>query len=121
MRGDVKNAFCAIRPPGHHAGPSGVVTSQRDPNGSHGFCLLNNVAIGAAYALNVYRHAGIQRVAILGEAKSRLTALTWTCASGALHAALSLAACVVHITATVNITPCSLFPPFLCTASHSHR
>jgi Histone deacetylase domain len=33
--------------------------------GSHGFCLLNNVAIGAAYALSTHRHAGIRRVALL--------------------------------------------------------
>jgi hypothetical protein len=41
------------------------VPSANDPNGSHGFCLVNNVAVGAAYALNVHRHAGIKRVAIL--------------------------------------------------------
>jgi hypothetical protein len=35
------------------------------PPCSHGFCLFNNAAIGAAYAMNVYRHAGIKRVAIL--------------------------------------------------------
>lgn len=65
MSGRAKNAFCPVRPPGHHAGPHGVVTSRMDPNGSHGFCLLNNVAIGAAYALSVYRHAGVKKVAIL--------------------------------------------------------
>ncbi len=132
------NAFCAVRPPGHHAGPLGVVSNANDPNGrcdstmlvirrmasnatsklvagsqvwsfhrlppsscpsahppcshdlclftltspsqsvcstlqhlpssqprSHGFCLFNNAAIGAAYAMNVYRHAGVQRVAIV--------------------------------------------------------
>ena len=53
-----RNAFCAVRPPGHHAGPVGVVTSKRDPHGSHGFCLLNNIAIGGAYAVNRYRHEG---------------------------------------------------------------
>jgi acetoin utilization deacetylase AcuC-like enzyme len=40
------NVFCAVRPPGHHAGPTGIVTSDHDHHGSHGFCLLNNVAIG---------------------------------------------------------------------------
>lgn len=65
IQGKVKNAFCPVRPPGHHAGPHGVVTSSHDPNGSHGFCLLNNVAIGAAYAMSVYRHSGIHKVAIL--------------------------------------------------------
>jgi acetoin utilization deacetylase AcuC-like enzyme len=65
MRGEARNAFCAVRPPGHHAGPTGVVTSSKDPHGSHGFCLFNNVAVGAAYALHVYRHQGVKRVAIL--------------------------------------------------------
>jgi acetoin utilization deacetylase AcuC-like enzyme/ankyrin repeat protein len=63
--GDARNAFCAVRPPGHHAGPHGVVASARDPNGSHGFCLLNNVAIAAAYAMTVHRAAGIKRVALV--------------------------------------------------------
>lgn len=54
-----QNAFCAVRPPGHHAGPVGVVTCANDPHGSHGFCLLNNIAIAAAYAVNVYRHQGV--------------------------------------------------------------
>ena len=60
MRGEVRNAFCATRPPGHHAGPSGAVSdSGTDPaamhkgSQSHGFCLLNNVAIAAAYAMSV--------------------------------------------------------------------
>lgn len=53
-----RSAFCAVRPPGHHAGPVGVVPSANDPHGSHGFCLLSNVAIGAAYAMNVYRRQG---------------------------------------------------------------
>ena len=65
MTGRARNVFCAVRPPGHHAGPSGVVTCQKDPSGSHGFCLFNNVAIGAAYAMTVHRHAGIKRVALL--------------------------------------------------------
>ncbi|GBG00204.1 hypothetical protein Rsub_12985 [Raphidocelis subcapitata] len=65
VKGLARNAFCAVRPPGHHAGPRGVVPSANDPNGSHGFCLVSNVAVGAAYAVNVHRHAGIKRVAIL--------------------------------------------------------
>jgi acetoin utilization deacetylase AcuC-like enzyme/ankyrin repeat protein len=65
IMGKVRNAFCAVRPPGHHAGPHGIVTSKNDPSGSHGFCLFNNVAIGAAYAMTVHRHTGIRRVALL--------------------------------------------------------
>lgn len=67
MAGDkVRNAFCAVRPPGHHAGPRGIVRCAADPEGlSHGFCLLNNVCIGGAYARSVYRNEGIQKVAII--------------------------------------------------------
>jgi acetoin utilization deacetylase AcuC-like enzyme/ankyrin repeat protein len=65
VRGTARNAFCAVRPPGHHAGPWGPVTEGEPPgSGSHGFCLLNNVAIGAAYAMSVHRGA-IRRVAIV--------------------------------------------------------
>jgi acetoin utilization deacetylase AcuC-like enzyme len=39
MSGDVKNAFCAVRPPGHHA----------TPDRGMGYCLFNNVAIAARY------------------------------------------------------------------------
>ncbi len=52
ISGEVDNAFCAIRPPGHHA----------TPQVSMGFCLFNNVAIAAAHALQVH---GLQRVAIV--------------------------------------------------------
>ncbi|KAL3787607.1 hypothetical protein ACHAW5_005995 [Stephanodiscus triporus] len=65
VSGDFRNAFCAIRPPGHHAGPRGIVTCPNDPDGSHGFCLLNNVAIGAAYARSMYRNDGIKKIAII--------------------------------------------------------
>lgn len=47
-----KNAFCAVRPPGHHA----------EYNMAMGFCFYNNVAIGACHALT---HSSINRVAIL--------------------------------------------------------
>ncbi len=52
MAGEMENAFCAVRPPGHHA--------CRDK--AMGFCFFNNVAIAAKYALQ--RH-GLQRVAIV--------------------------------------------------------
>lgn len=60
----IRNAFCCVRPPGHHAGPRGVVKATEDSPESHGFCLLNNASIGAGYALNVYRDK-IKRVAIV--------------------------------------------------------
>ena len=66
LSGEYRNSFCATRPPGHHAGPRGIVKCPNDPDGgSHGFCLLNNVAIGAAYARSMYRHEGIRKVAII--------------------------------------------------------
>ena len=52
VRGEARNAFVAIRPPGHHAGPDGAVAScgfhRRPDMCSSGFCLLNHVAIAAA-------------------------------------------------------------------------
>jgi len=65
MSGESRNAFCAVRPPGHHAGPRGVVKCPNDPEGSHGFCIFNNVAIGAAYARSMYRNDGIKKIAII--------------------------------------------------------
>eukprot|EP00536_Pseudo-nitzschia_multiseries_P008862 jgi/Psemu1/257624/estExt_Genewise1Plus.C_2340034 len=66
VSGDNRNAFCVVRPPGHHAGPRGIVRCENDPDGgSHGFCFLNNVAIGAAYARSMYRNEGIQKIAIV--------------------------------------------------------
>jgi len=65
LTGAARNAFCCVRPPGHHAGPFGPVSPNEPPgSGSHGFCLLNNVAIGAAYALSAHRGA-LLRVAIV--------------------------------------------------------
>lgn len=52
MGGAVSSAFCAVRPPGHHA----------ESNHAMGFCLLNNVAIGTRHLLH---HHGIDRVLVL--------------------------------------------------------
>lgn len=52
MTDERKQVFCCTRPPGHHAGKSRA----------SGFCIFNNVAVGAAYAMEQY---DVQRVAIL--------------------------------------------------------
>jgi acetoin utilization deacetylase AcuC-like enzyme len=52
MAGEVANAFCAVRPPGHHAEPARAM----------GFCLFNNVAIGAARARHFH---GCARIAVI--------------------------------------------------------
>jgi acetoin utilization deacetylase AcuC-like enzyme len=52
MQGEVNNAFCAIRPPGHHA----------EPHRSMGFCVFNNVAIATRYAIETY---DLDRVAVI--------------------------------------------------------
>ncbi|MGH8659813.1 MAG: histone deacetylase family protein [Gammaproteobacteria bacterium] len=52
VRGEVTTAFCAVRPPGHHAERSQAM----------GFCFFNNVAVGAAHALAM---PGISRVVIV--------------------------------------------------------
>jgi acetoin utilization deacetylase AcuC-like enzyme len=51
LRGDYANAFCAVRPPGHHA----------EPDRAMGFCLFNNAAVGALHA----RTLGLRRVAVV--------------------------------------------------------
>jgi len=50
--GQADNAFCSVRPPGHHALPGRAM----------GFCLFNNVAVAAAHALAAH---GISRVAVV--------------------------------------------------------
>ena len=52
LGGKHQSAFCAVRPPGHHA----------ERRRAMGFCLFNNVAVGAAHALAVH---GLERVAIV--------------------------------------------------------
>lgn len=52
MAGRAHNAFCAIRPPGHHA----------EPDQAMGFCLFNNVAIGALHARDAH---GMKRPAVI--------------------------------------------------------
>ena len=52
MAGEVHNAFCAVRPPGHHAERSNAM----------GFCFFNNIAVAAKHALKVH---GLARVAIV--------------------------------------------------------
>jgi acetoin utilization deacetylase AcuC-like enzyme len=52
MSGDARRAFCAVRPPGHHA--------ERDT--AMGFCIFNNIAVGAAHAIAVH---GLERIAIV--------------------------------------------------------
>lgn len=59
-----RNAFCPVRPPGHHAGPKGVVKGKDGGPDSHGFCILNNVSIGASYAMNMHRDT-VKKVAIV--------------------------------------------------------
>ena len=62
MKGTAKNAFALIRPPGHHAGYYGPVENPLLT--SMGFCIVNNVAIGAAYAKYKYKN-DINRIAIV--------------------------------------------------------
>jgi acetoin utilization deacetylase AcuC-like enzyme len=52
MKNEVKTAFCAVRPPGHHACRARPM----------GFCIFNNVAVAARHAVQVH---GVERVAII--------------------------------------------------------
>ena len=52
MAGEADNAFCAVRPPGHHA----------EPGRPMGFCIFNNVAIGALHARAEH---GLQKIAVV--------------------------------------------------------
>lgn len=52
MTGEASSAFCAVRPPGHHA----------EPRRGMGFCLFNSIAVGALHARSTH---GVSRVAIV--------------------------------------------------------
>lgn len=52
MAGKAKNAFCAVRPPGHHA----------EPDRATGFCFFNNMCVAASYAIEKY---GLERIALI--------------------------------------------------------
>lgn len=52
MSGDIQNAFCSVRPPGHHAERSRAL----------GFCIFNNLAVGATHALEQH---GVKRLAVV--------------------------------------------------------
>lgn len=52
MAGEARNAFCAIRPPGHHA----------EPGRGMGFCMFNNIAVAAAHARTAHN---VERVAVV--------------------------------------------------------
>jgi len=56
------NAFALVRPPGHHSGYYGPVENQYET--SNGFCIVNNIAIGAAYTKYKYKDL-IQKIAIV--------------------------------------------------------
>lgn len=52
MEGTIDNAFCAVRPPGHHA----------EPDKAMGFCYFNNIAIAAKYLQHAW---GVERIGII--------------------------------------------------------
>jgi len=52
MESDIRHQFCLVRPPGHHA----------ERNRAMGFCIFNNIAVGAAHALETYN---LSRIAII--------------------------------------------------------
>ena len=68
VAGGFRNAFCATRPPGHHAGIFGKTFHADDECNekaqSNGFCFINNVAVAAAYAKSRYRDQ-IKKIAIV--------------------------------------------------------
>ena len=61
LMGRNRNAFCIVRPPGHHAGYEGLLENGE----SCGFCIFNNVAAGAAHALSERHRPRVERCAIV--------------------------------------------------------
>ena len=51
-QGEIDNGFCLVRPPGHHA----------ERNQAMGFCLFNNIAVGAKWAI---KNLGLERILII--------------------------------------------------------
>jgi len=66
MEEHIRNAFAAVRPPGHHVGPDGMTNTHMDYDREEylGNCIFNNVAIAAVYAMEKYPDK-IKRVAIM--------------------------------------------------------
>eukprot|EP01114_Cavostelium_apophysatum_P021332 TRINITY_DN7417_c0_g1_i1.p1 TRINITY_DN7417_c0_g1~~TRINITY_DN7417_c0_g1_i1.p1 ORF type:complete len:658 (+),score=156.78 TRINITY_DN7417_c0_g1_i1:79-2052(+) len=58
MDGTYRNSFCAVRPPGHHCGKKGHTKAAR----TQGYCILNNVSIGVAYAFKRYQ---LKKIAVV--------------------------------------------------------
>jgi len=58
LLGRARNAFCVVRPPGHHAGRNGLLEGGE----SCGFCIFNNIAVAALHGIESHR---LDRVAIV--------------------------------------------------------
>ena len=113
--GGSERAFCLVRPPGHHATPVGL-----DANaGGCGFCMLGNVAVGAAHAIRAHGH----RVAIVDfdvhhgngteQVLAVLTALAALAASGADGGgaeAAELCFCSLHLHEVFEDSDLDYFP-----------
>lgn len=75
MQGKYRNAFVCVRPPGHHAGTDGLLTTAS----SCGFCIFNNVMIAAFHALETYPDL-IKKIAIVDIGINK-----WFCSSIDIH------------------------------------
>lgn len=58
LKQETRRAFCVVRPPGHHAGRNGLL----DESTSCGFCVFNNVMVGALHAMKTHK---VKKVAIV--------------------------------------------------------